>query len=74
MHRSWLRLWIAAATFALTLGFVLWRFEFSTDISAFLPTGDDRERAELSKQIVRSELSRSGRGRRPRRARHRAGQ
>lgn len=59
MHRSWLRLWIAAATFALTLGFVLWRFEFSTDISAFLPTGDDRERAELSKQIVRSELSRT---------------
>lgn len=59
MYRPRLRLLVAAALFAATLGFVIWRFEFSTDISAFLPTGDDQQRAQLSKHIVRSELSRT---------------
>ncbi len=59
LHRPWLRLLLAATCFAATLGFVIWRFEFSADISAFLPTGDDRQRAALSKHVVRSELSRT---------------
>jgi len=35
------------------------RFSFVTDISDFIPAGEDRERARLSKAIVSSELSRT---------------
>lgn len=39
--------------------FVAMRMELVTDITAFLPTGDDPELAALSRQIARSELSRT---------------
>ncbi len=50
---------IALVLFAMTLAFVGLRFEVSTDMLAFMPEGTDMEAAELSREIARSELSRT---------------
>lgn len=50
----------AAALFVLALvGFVAARFEVTTDITEFLPDGEDRVLASLSREIADSELSRT---------------
>ncbi|MEE9385377.1 MAG: MMPL family transporter [Nannocystaceae bacterium] len=44
----------------LGLGWFVWaHFKITTDITHFLPSGDEREEAELSREIANSELSRT---------------
>jgi predicted exporter len=50
---------IAGAAFALLLAFVAARLEVSTDVLAFLPAGEQREVAEISREIAGSELTRT---------------
>jgi predicted exporter len=45
---------------ALTAGiFVLTRFEMDTDVTSFLPEGEDRDLGQLSRSIAKGELSRT---------------
>lgn len=50
---------VGSAVFALALAFVAVRIEVSTDILAFLPSGEERELADISREIASSELSRT---------------
>lgn len=58
LRGGWVQLFFALLTCAM-LAFVVVRWKFSTDISEFLPTGENRELAELSAAIAQSELSRT---------------
>ncbi|MBY0398978.1 hypothetical protein K2X89_01700, partial [Myxococcota bacterium] len=53
-----LRLVAVAACVALLAGYVVARFEVTTDVSEFLPDTEDRALASLSREIADSELSR----------------
>jgi predicted exporter len=53
------RLAVAVGLILLTLGYVVTHWRMTTDISEFIPGGTDRTKAQLSKSIVGSELSRT---------------
>jgi predicted exporter len=50
---------LAMVVIAATMAFVVARFEVTTDISEFLPTGSDRARAEISQAFARGDASRT---------------
>ncbi|MFW6051021.1 MAG: MMPL family transporter [Myxococcota bacterium] len=60
MSRAERRSLVAGLLVLAALGaFVAARFDVTTDITTFLPSGDDRELAALSRQVADSELSRT---------------
>ena len=50
---------VAGVLFALVSAFVVFRFEVTNDITSFLPDPGDQELAQLSREIIASELSRT---------------
>ncbi|MGB8221762.1 MAG: hypothetical protein WCF10_04200, partial [Polyangiales bacterium] len=53
------RLVVAALITGLLGAFVVSRFQVSTDITAFLPTSEDRSMGEFSRAVARGPLSRA---------------
>ena len=51
--------WVAMLLLAATIGFVAMRLEVTTDISAFLPTGSDRNQARISQAFASGDASRT---------------